>query len=98
MALPKKERAKISSYLMELKRQGHNLRRPMADYLGDGIYELRPGNHRVFYFFFVRNNAVLVHGIRKKTDKILKEDMILCIRRKEQVNSEKNLGEWNREG
>ena len=95
--LPVKERAKISAYIIELKQQGHNLRRPMADYLGDGIYELRPGDHRMFYFFFIKNNAVLVHGMRKKTDKIPKEDMALCVKRREQVKSEKNLTEWNRE-
>jgi phage-related protein len=96
LSLTKKERAKISAYVMELKLQGHNLRRPMADYLGEGIYELRPQRHRVFYFFFMKNNAVLVHAIRKKTDKIPKEDMALCVKRKEQVKSEKNLTEWEK--
>lgn len=94
-ALPNKEQAKILAYMKELKRQGHNLRRPMADYLGSGIYELRPGNHRVFYFFFVGNNAVLAHAIRKKTDKILNEDLLTCMKRKEEIKSQKNLVEWN---
>ena len=37
-----KEQSKVYSYIAELKIQGNNLRRPMADYLEDGIYELRP--------------------------------------------------------
>ena len=65
-SLPDKEQAKIAAYVSELKIQGHNLRRPLADYLGNGIYELRPKDNRVFYFFFLKDNAVLVHAIRKK--------------------------------
>ena len=45
------ERAKVFAYITELKNQGHNLRRPLADYIGNGIYELRPKNNRIFYFF-----------------------------------------------
>ncbi len=33
-ALAQDERAKVFAYLAELKKQGHNLRRPLADYLG----------------------------------------------------------------
>ena len=49
--LPLKDQTKILAYLDELKNQGHNIRRPMADYLGEGIYELRPRDNRIFYFF-----------------------------------------------
>lgn len=84
-----KEQAKIKAYLDELKNQGHNLRRPMADYLGDGIYELRPRDNRFFYFFYLRENVVLLHAIRKKTNKIPVADMELCIKRKKEIE---NLG------
>ena len=70
-----KERTKVNAYLGELKDQGYNLRRPMADYLGEGIYELRPRHNRIFYFFFLREHAVLLHAIRKKTDRIPVEDI-----------------------
>jgi len=84
-SLPLKDRAKVFAYIAELKMQGNNLRRPMADYLGNGIYELRPKANRVFYFFFLKESAVLLHAIRKKTDKIPKRDLELCIGRKLQV-------------
>ena len=87
--LPSKDRAKIIAYLDELKKQGHHLRRPMAGYLGEGIYELRPRDNRIFYFFFLRENVVFLHAIRKKTDKIPEGDLELCIKRKQQVE---NLG------
>ena len=80
-----KEQAKIFAYIQELKNQGHNLRRPLADYLGNGIYELRPKNNRIFYFFFLVNNAVLIHAIKKKTNKIPNRDKELCLKRKSQV-------------
>jgi len=83
--LPKKERAKIFAYLFELKREGSNLHRPMADYLGSGIYELRPKTNRIFYFFYLKDNAVLVHAIKKYTKKIPENDLRLCIKRKVQI-------------
>ena len=81
-ALPQDERAKVFAYLAELKKQGHNLRRPLADYLGQGIYELRPKANRIFYFFFLKESVVLVHAIRKKTDKIPQRDFGVCLKRK----------------
>ncbi|MFH1245096.1 MAG: type II toxin-antitoxin system RelE/ParE family toxin [Candidatus Omnitrophota bacterium] len=83
VSLPVKERAKIFAYIAELKMQGHNLRRPMADYLGKSIYELRPKANRIFYFFFLKHNVVLLHAIRKKTDVIPARDWELCIKRKQ---------------
>jgi len=84
-ALPKKERSKVFAYLSELKKEGSNLHRPMADYLGYGIYELRPKANRIFYFFYLRDNAVLVHAIRKYARKIPENDLRLCIKRKTQI-------------
>lgn len=91
-ALALKDRQKAAAYIRELKRQGHNLRRPMADYVGQGIYELRPGANRVFYFFFMRDSAILLHAIRKKTDKLPQRDIELCIKRKQKVEEDEKLG------
>lgn len=49
---------------------GHELRRPEADLLRDGIYELRVDhrgqNYRMLYFFHGQQAAVLSHGIVKE--------------------------------
>ena len=49
---------------------GHELRRPLADLLQDGIYELRARvgrvNYRLLYFYHGRNVAVLAHGLTKE--------------------------------
>ncbi len=36
--LPLDEQAKVFAYIGELGKQGHNLRRPLADYVKEGIY------------------------------------------------------------
>jgi phage-related protein len=89
--LPAKEQAKIFAYFHELMRQGYNLRRPMADYLCHGIYELRPKNNRIFYFFFLKDVVVFLHALRKKSDKISENDLRLCIKRKLEVETYQNL-------
>ncbi|MHB8155019.1 MAG: type II toxin-antitoxin system RelE/ParE family toxin [Candidatus Omnitrophota bacterium] len=65
-SLPFDERKKALSYIKELKEQGDNLRRPLSAYLGQGIYELRPKVNRIFYFFFLKDNAVFIHAIKEE--------------------------------
>ena len=65
-----KARAKCIARIIRLKQRGHELRRPEADYLHDGIYELRVGwqhvNYRILFFFSDRTAAVLSHGVVKE--------------------------------
>ncbi len=67
--LPAKARAKCLNYMRLLATTGHELRRPTADSLRDGIYELRPSyasvQYRILYFFHGRDVVVLSHGITK---------------------------------
>ncbi len=68
-----------------LKEFGHQLRRPHADYLQDGIYELRIKSrrtqYRILYFFHGQNAIILAHGLIKE-DKILLVDIERAKRRK----------------
>lgn len=45
------------------------LQENVTKHLGDGIWELRPGNNRVFYFYFENDTFVLLHQFRKKSQK-----------------------------
>ena len=83
--LPLDEQVKVFAYINELRKQGHNLRRPLADYVRDGIYELRPKANRLFYFFYLRENVVFVHAIKKKTHKIPENDIEVSLKRKRQI-------------
>ena len=53
-----------------MNKLGHELRRPEADFLRNGIFELRTKlghvNYRVMYFFDGTTAAVVTHGIVKE--------------------------------
>ncbi len=65
---------------------GHDLRRPEADYLRDGIYELRATargvHYRVLYFFHGQVAAVLAQGIVKE-QRVPDREINLAMRRKQ---------------
>lgn len=62
--------ANCMAAIVGLRRFGHDLRRPAADYLQDGVYELRARrgrvHYRMLYFFHGRNVAILAHGLTKE--------------------------------
>ncbi len=72
--------------IRQLETMGHELRRPSADYLRDGIYELRAKHrnvqYRILYFFNGKDIAVLNHSIIKKTSTVPKKDIELALLRK----------------
>ena len=59
----------ISLYIQLLEDHGTRLGENITKHLEDGIWELRPGNNRVFYFFFKDDTFVLLHHFRKKSQK-----------------------------
>lgn len=67
--------AKCVARIQRLAALGHELRRPEADLLRDGIYELRARqgrvNYRILYFFHGQNVAILAHALTKE-DKVPK--------------------------
>jgi len=83
--LPTKALDKCRVRIERLHDLGHELRHPEADFLRDGIYELRvrPGttNYRMLYFFHGRIAAVLAHCLVKESE-VPQCDIELTIRRK----------------
>ena len=65
----------ITLYIDLLKRQGTKLSVNITKHLDDEIWELRPGNNRVLYFYFENNTFVLLHMFRKKTQKTPKAEI-----------------------
>jgi phage-related protein len=61
---------KCAAAIEVLRQHGHELRRPLADYLRDGIYELRVRigrvQYRILYFFQGKDAVVLAHGLVKE--------------------------------
>jgi len=68
--LPGKVQEKCAVQIERLRNLGHEMRRPHADYLRDGIYELRVRhlrvNYRLLYFFHGDIAAVVAHGLVKE--------------------------------
>jgi phage-related protein len=70
--LPAKARIKCLVKVRRLRDAGYELRRPEADYLQEGIYELRVGlqgiNYRMLYFFHGASACVVSHGLVKERE------------------------------
>lgn len=70
----------------QLAANGYELRRPAADYLTDGIYELRAKHirvqYRILYFFSGQNVAILAHAITKEEEAVPAIDIERALRRK----------------
>lgn len=73
--------------ISQLAEQGHELRRPTADYLRDGIYELRAKHrnvqYRILYFFHGQNVAILAQALIKEGSPVSNLDIEKAIKRKE---------------
>ena len=80
---------------------GHELRRPAADYLRDGIYELRAKQghvqYRILYFFHGREAAILAHSLTKE-DAVPAADIERAIKRKRMFESNPRKHTYEEEG
>ena len=56
-------------YIQLLQDHGAILPDNVAKHLEEDIWELRPGNNRVFYFYYKNDTFVLLHHFRKKSQK-----------------------------
>ena len=69
-----------------LAASGYELRRPAADYLQSGIYELRAKHrrvqYRILYFFYGQNVAILAHTITKEEAAVPEIDIERVLLRK----------------
>jgi phage-related protein len=82
--------ANCRARIEQLDALGHELRRPAADFLRDGIHELRAKQghvqYRILYFFHGRNIAILAHSLTKE-DEIPDVDIERAITRKKLFES-----------
>ena len=89
--LPGKVKAKCTERIDRLGELGHELRRPEADYLRDGIYELRASHqgvqYRMLYFFAGRAVVVLSHGLKKERE-VPPREIDQAVKRKQMVETD----------
>jgi len=86
--------AKCVAVIERLAESGHELRRPTADYLRDGIHELRARkghmNYRLLYFFHGRNIAIVAHALTKE-DIVPRADIDRALARKSAYENNPDL-------
>jgi phage-related protein len=61
--------SKFILYIEILEKSGTRSGLPYTKHIGNGIWELRPKDHRVFFFGWEGNKIVLLHSFRKETKK-----------------------------
>ena len=62
----------------------------ISKHIDDGIWELRPGSNRIFYFFFKNNTYVLLHIFKKKTNKTPRRELDKAKRKRKDYLSRKD--------
>ena len=84
----------IILYIELLSKNGTSLPQNITKHLEDDIWELRPGNNRVLYFFIDNDNTyVLLHHFRKTTQKTPKQEIEKA--KKERIDYLRRKGEKN---
>ena len=91
--LPGRAETKCRMRMERLAELGFEMRRPEADYLRDGIYELRASfqgvHYRMLYFFLGRAAVVVTHGLVKERA-VPPREIALAILRKSAVEGDPN--------
>ena len=86
--------AKCLERILALSEHGHQLRRPHADYLRDGVYELRARFQRNQYrmlYFFVGKIAVLSNACKKPGNQVPKIEIERAIENRMLAETDLNL-------
>jgi phage-related protein len=84
--LDESAKAKITARIEFLGKHWRQVRRPLVDYLEDGLYELRvqfaKDKVRVIYAYMFKDHIVLLHGIIKRTAKVPESDKLIAKQRR----------------
>ena len=65
----------IRFYVNILENLGTRAGEPFIKHIQDEVWELRPGNNRILFFFWYDNKIVLLHHFRKTTNKTPKREI-----------------------
>lgn len=79
-SLNAKDRAKVNNALRLLEEFGVRLNMPHARHIQGKLWELRPGANRLFYFMYIDDQIVLLHGYRKRSQKAPVKEIATALR------------------
>jgi phage-related protein len=81
--------------IQQLADAGYELRRPAADFLSEGIYELRAKHinvqYRILHFFHGQNVAILAHSLIKFGAAVSQVDINRAIERRHKFERNPDL-------
>lgn len=87
--------SKIKHYFNMLEEYGpkinENFQKGSSKKLRENLFELRPDNNRILFFYCTRKKIVLLHGFTKKTNKTPKKEIEKAINEmKDYIERHKN--------
>jgi phage-related protein len=89
--LPERAKLHCRAKLKLLSREGYNLRRPVVENLGGGVWELRIKservNYRILYFFHGQRAVIVSHGIVKQQAQVPPKEIALALLRRRRFES-----------
>lgn len=90
--LTKEEQAKIRNAFRLLAEFGPELGMPHARMVKGKLWELRPGNLRIFYFMVIDKKFVILHGYRKQSQKAPRQEVNIAMKRMKELMDEVKNG------
>jgi len=79
--LSTRDKVKVSNILRLLEEFGTSLTMPHARHIEGKLWELRPGDNRLFYCLHNGKQFVILHGFRKKTMQTPEKEIQTALRR-----------------
>ncbi len=76
------EKAQIAQYIDRQEELAFRLKEPVSKSLRDGINEIRPGPHRLLFFYYKRQ-IVIIHAFRKKSQETPDYEIEAAIRKRD---------------
>jgi phage-related protein len=86
--LSPKDRAKVNNVFRLLEEFGTNLGMPHARRIEGRLWELRPGDNRLFYFLYQDCKFVILHGFRKQSMRTPEKEIATALRRMNEISEE----------
>jgi phage-related protein len=84
-SLSPKDKAKVNNLLRLLEEFGTNLGLPHARRIEGRLWELRPGDNRLFYCLYMEQKFVILHGFRKQSMKTPEKEIATALRRMKEI-------------
>ena len=94
LGFPDKILAKILWIFDIIKEHGPNIGKPYTDSFGNGLFEIRAkgkeGIGRSLFCYTSAKNIIVLHSFIKKTQKTPKKELEIALKRKKEIEHEKN--------